>query len=392
MEIKSSCLLLFLSRKDTMSITLMRLSLAILLFVTVRQALQAGEAKLEDEVARLDSLYADLDDWIVSVYDPATGGFWESVADKKKGKGRPRLESTCRVLGVIQKMDALDDLPPAVKAKLIQYIQQFQNKYGWFDDPQENRVREMRLGRAMGYATRALEKLGAEPLYPLPTDKGDDPDLKHLKSPESVRAWVEDLAKKHEAWRVGGVINGQRNVIMQLPDKKREMVLNTLFDYFAETQAKDGYWWRGDEYNRLSGAFKISGLYSTTGTPVPNAETIYRTTLKIMREKPAGHGCFVRNPLHLLKAIEPQVTDIMTGKDKADIARITMKNVRNFKTADGGFSMHRGGKVGLSDGVSQAMKARDGARRALSLPEKPFPGKEDLLAGLSEQMQVSERK
>lgn len=324
----------------------------------------------------LDEAYRDIPKFLLAVYDEKFGGFWESTEDKRKQVGKPRLESHCRAISAMSKLIDLKDLPPKLRQVWVDYICSFQGEDGWFDDPQEKRLKKNRLGRAMGYAIKTLGLLGAKPKRALPMEREDqsnDRDLAHLSSKASVRAWIKEVSKKNKSWKAGSSVNGQSNVIFALPEARREEVVAWIKEVLAEEQSEDGFWWRGYPYNRLSGTFKLTSFYKRAELPVPRADKIYQNTLKTMREEKAFTGCFVRNPLHVLMVIRPQVESLMTADDLKDIVDITIKNVRQFKTEDGGFAMHLKKKHGTTDGLSQAMKGRDGARLFAGLEPKPFP-------------------
>ncbi len=338
-----------------------------------------SKSELTQRVEALDNLFQGAGSFIASLYDPVSGGFWETQEDKAKAAGKPRLESTGRVMRQIQKIGAWDEMPQEVKLRLIEYYQSFQREDGWFDDPQEKRLEKNRLGRAMNYATRSLALLGAKPKYPLPGESGLDASgqLDHFKSSAQVEKWVNTLAEDEKAWAVGSSISAQRNVIYNIPGADQKLILDRIFSYLEDYQAEDGFWWNGTPYNRLSGAFKVGMVYGDLNEPIPNAKVVLETLLETVENEDAWHVCFVRNPLSLLEVLTINDSTLLTDASLMSILDKSIQNLEAFAASNGGFYKTTNRRASATDGLSQAMTARDLIRKFAGLPPKEFPGSDD---------------
>ncbi len=362
-----------------------RIATLIFVFYTPLSASSPERLGVDEQMAEVESMFSNLGAFVASLYDPHTGGFWESLEDKKKNQGKPRLESTSRVLRQIERMGAFEELPPSFKQQLIEYYQSFQRPDGWFDDPQEKRLEKNRLGRAMSYATRSLEMLNAKPLYPLPGQDGslDSADLEHFQSKEQVYAWIDGIDAIRPAWTVGSSVSSQRNAVFNLPQTQQDQIFDWMLTYLEERQATDGFWWDGTPYNRLSGAFKVSMIYDALGKPMPNYNTIYTNVLKTMRTEEASHACFIRNPLSILEVLSQSSPELIDAQARKEIIEISVRNLRDIRSSDGGFKITTNSNKSTTDGTSQAMTARNILRSFAGYPEKLFPGKQQFLEVIS---------
>ena len=364
----------------------------VLIVLLGAQKLWAADSELQAKVENLDRTFDSLGQWLLTQYDPTTGGFWESTAEQPSSiewlylwrDKKPRLESTARAVIIIDDMDAIQSLPVTARTKLIDYIKHFQTSDGWFNDPNEKRNTQSKLGRGLNYGIESLRRLQADPIYSLPNTVESANQYQNLDDQDSLQDWLQTISKQQNAWTVGGAVQDQLWIIQRFPAQQQERLTNSLFDLLAKQQSEDGYWWQGTPYERLSGAYKVSTYYLVSGKPMPRSQRIYNTTLTVLRNEPATHVCYVRNTLHLIEALQPYIDSETIGLDLADIVDTTMHNLSTFKTADGGFSQKPNGKFGTTDGASQAMKARNELRRLVGLPPKPFPGAEALIIELSQ--------
>ena len=328
----------------------------------------------------MDSLYQDLYVFLSRLYDPETGGFYESISKEEGFRvGTPRIESTARGITMLEKAGILNELPEAVRQQFIIFFQMHQDAAsGFFEDPQEQRSVYERRGRALSYSVAALEKLGATPLYPLPGKKSDQTETAHLQSVPDFRAWLDSLPWEH-SWSAGSILSAQSTLIGQLPEPLRSNVVDCLFAYLEEHQhPSTGMWGTGSPYVQISGAFKMSMMYQAFGRPVPRAKHVYRSLLRCMREETCQDATWVRNPLHLLQVIQPQL-EALPDTERQEIVRIAIYNISQFLRPDGGFARNLDQSFGVTDGCSQAMKTRDTLRELVGLEEKLFPGAEHFL-------------
>ncbi|WP_040417590.1 hypothetical protein [Cyclobacterium qasimii] len=195
------------------------------------------------EVKQLDKSYENLFVFYANLYDPATGGFYDSPEKKTA----PRIESTCRVISRIDDNGLTNTIPDSLKQQWVGFLQSFQDAdTGFFDDPNEHRNIDMRRGRALSYVKGAFRRLDASSKFPYPTIKNDDETeedgLIHLKSVENFKNWLDTLGWEENPWRAGGTLSAQGNVISSLEETLQEQIVEAMFDFLAANQNENGFW------------------------------------------------------------------------------------------------------------------------------------------------------
>ncbi|MDO6438771.1 hypothetical protein Q4534_15210 [Cyclobacterium sp. 1_MG-2023] len=333
------------------------------------------------EVEALDKSYENLFVFYANLYDPGTGGFYDSP-EKKTG---PRIESTCRVISRLDDNGLINTVPEPFKKKWVGFLHSFQDSVtGFYDDPNEHRNIDMRRGRALAYVKGAFKRLGASTKYPYPKIKGNKDDeedgLIHLKSVENFNHWMDTLGWEENPWKAGGTLSAQGNVIASLEDSLQEQIVEEMFDFLAENQNKNGFWGGGSLYVQLSGAFKVSTLYGVYDRQMPNAKRILKSTLKCIREEECRNSTWVRNPLNLLAVIKPYVA--ISEEEKNDIIKISIDNVLRFSRNDGGFANSLKDEYGTTDGCSQAIITRNALRDWVGLEPLVLPNTDSFLMTL----------
>ncbi|AEL25774.1 hypothetical protein Cycma_2027 [Cyclobacterium marinum DSM 745] len=339
------------------------------------------------EVKQLDKSYENLFVFYANLYDPVTGGFYDSPEKKTA----PRIESTCRVISRIDDNGLTNTVPDSLKQRWVTFLQAFQNaETGFFDDPNEHRNIDMRRGRALGYVKGAFRRLEASSKYPYPSIKSnkdaEEDGLIHLKSVDNFNDWLNTLGWEENPWKAGGTLSAQGNVIGSLESPLQEQIVEAMFDFLATNQNENGFWGGSSLYVQLSGAFKVSTLYSIYGRQMPNAKSILKSTLKCIREEKCINSTWVRNPLNLLAVIKPYVG--ISEKEKNEIIKISIDNVLQFSRNDGGFANSVKDEYGTTDGCSQAIITRNALRDWVGLEPLIIPNTDSFLRtlGLAQKM------
>lgn len=165
-------------------------------------ALPTGEsnpADLQAALAPFEALYDEVLPWVAELYDPVSGGFYESVGLKRDLEPvayGPDIQSTHMAFSMIRQSDAKFTMPEAFKEKLIRYFQERQDPdTGYFVDPDYPQMWENQrvLGRALSFSVGSLKALDAEPLYSLP---GQDKVKPAPKAPAPAGTPAPAPAKK----------------------------------------------------------------------------------------------------------------------------------------------------------------------------------------------------
>ncbi len=209
------------------------------------------------------------------------------------------------------------------------------------------------MARALGYSKGALQSLKASPYT---SNKKTSTTKSHvsetrigsilekyteLGSAEKFTAWLA-TQNWDNPWVGGDRAQARLSMIKEFPEEKQESLKKVLFAFFDKQQSDiTGLWGnnkKNTDYNYISGAFKVALIYDSFHLSMPNADKIYLSILKCLRNYPADKYTFVRNPLSLLQmlirnntAFKLPVTDI------AEIIRLTAINNAKFLKPDGGF-------------------------------------------------------
>lgn len=124
-----------------------------------------------DKLARLFD--EDLIEWMASLYDPKTGGFYYSISARETDGFEPDIESTAQAVGFLKKRDMVGKMPAAMKAQLIAFFRERQDPdTGYLYDPQFGAdVSQAKKERNLSQATARLRWLGSSPPHPLPTER-----------------------------------------------------------------------------------------------------------------------------------------------------------------------------------------------------------------------------
>jgi len=312
--------------------------------------------------AGMDALFDGFYSWLAARYDPASGGFWYAASSPSLPGAEPDIESSAQALSVLERSGLLGGLGKPMLDRMTSFFQRKQDaETGLFlDRDPAMRKDEVMVGRAMGYATRALASLGAGPLRHLPS-----PSLapEYMASPESYVAWLRGVDLR-SAWRGCDLMMSANHYLERLPPREARAFVEAAATYFASIQdPATGLWGGGGLYTRLSGAFKMNMFYRRFGLPMPRAEAIYRSALRCLEEEEALDMCWIRNPLDLLDSFAGRVRP--SAGELAGILAATARNMARLKRPDGGFSRELRGSP-VAPNVAQVKEGE-------SYPDMPEP-------------------
>ncbi|WP_438448707.1 hypothetical protein [Gorillibacterium sp. sgz5001074] len=291
------------------------------------------DTRKNQALAAMDQLFEGFFEWLEGQYDPKSGGFFYARSSKESGAFIPDIESTAQAVNIMERAGILERLPEEIKNGLIRFFQGKQDPSGYFYDEDPNmRLDEVMVGRAIGYSSHSLHKLGAAPLYPLPSVQNAPA---YMESPETYLQWLENV-ELCNSWRGCDRLCNSAPYIRALPEEDRKPYLATAFAFLDRIQDKEtGLWGQGAPYVRISGTFKLLTFYRTFAMPVPRQELIYQSILHCLRTEFAKDMCYIRNPIDLLSEME---NFHILEEDFAEILEITLANIKKLKRPDGGFS------------------------------------------------------
>lgn len=303
---------------------------------------------LDRLLAAYDELFRDVIPWLGRLYDPASGGFYESLGLKRGAEDRaygPDLQSTHFAASMLRGENAMDVLPSDAPAKIVRYVQDRQDPLtGFFSDPDypEMRADKRTMGRALNNATLELAALGAKPLHPLP---GAEPTRvpEHLRSVETFRSWL-DARPWGYAWTALDQLQSQAALILMLEEPRRTELIDEALRYVGDRQdPKTGLAGGGSAIVKISGAFKLALFCRAVKRPLPRAAELRATAIRWFQAKEeTDRVFFIRNATELLMESALVCGQAATPQELELVVTAATRELARFRCADGGFSSFRG--------------------------------------------------
>ncbi len=314
---------------------------------------------------KIDSLFKDFYTWLKGRYDYESGGFYYAESSGTDQVFKPDIESTAQAVHILEGSKLLRKMPELMKKKIITFFQSRQDPdTGFFYDP-HNEMREIdrMVARATAYSIKCLERFNKKPLYPVPGSKGIDTLPENINTKEKLLKWLENRDWSY-SWMACDNISAARIYFKYLPGKERKTYLSAIWDFLEKKQDKStGMWGEGRPYVKISGAFKLAGLYSCFNKKMPNADKINKSILSALRNDISEDMCWTRNPVDLLMYIKPQLGKI-PKEEINEIITITYNNLKTYLKPDGGFSRHRENSLAVPNNVILGKGLKEGDMNA----------------------------
>ncbi|MFX3635232.1 MAG: hypothetical protein ACE3L7_10935 [Candidatus Pristimantibacillus sp.] len=296
-----------------------------------------SKQQINEVLQAMDSLFEHFFEWLEQQYDPSSGGFY--YARSSKEGYTPDIESTAQALNIMVRCGLLPSWDEQKREHMVQF---FHNKQrsdsGYFYDEHPDMCRdEVMVGRAIGYCTNALRKLGSSPRYSLPSEQNSSPS--YMQSPATYRSWLESVELSN-SWRGCDRISVSTAYLSQLDEAQLRPYLDEAFSWFESVQdSATGLWGSGSRYVRISGTFKLHLFYDRFDVPLTREQQLFESIKQTLAEDEAKDMCYIRNPIHLLSYMHISMSDA----EILDILKATYSNMKKLLRADGGFSreLHR---------------------------------------------------
>lgn len=324
-------------------------------------------ANSDEVLAGLEAEYAGVPHWIARLYDPPSGGFYCSLAAKEPRSDRtfaPDIQSTYFAIQILSEAGVLETMPQELRERIAGYFQERQDKRtGYFIDPAypEMRDDQRTMGRALKFSTAGLRYLGAEPLYPLPGQKGGASKMAeeardgmeslpgppgapsgtpgHLRSVEAFRQWLEERPWA-DAWKALDQVASQADAIKLLPERLRQALEDEAEAAMARRRdVETGFVGGGTTIVKISGAFKITAYCRTLGREIPAADKLKESVLRWYRSYPTVDNIFfLRNGAELLAELKMKEGQNFTPGEIAMVVDVSRRQLQAFRCKDGGFA------------------------------------------------------
>lgn len=330
----------------------------ILLFTPVTTTLigqTAAEVKKAEErvLGSLDAEFIESFSWWAQVHDGESGGCFYSLSAKRAAPNDPRfapdIESTSKLVAVLQRADLLEATSPDFKANVIGFLQGRQDpESGLFRDPQHrDQYTHLTLSRVTSMALSTISDLGGEPLYPSPMDNTKDNDeaaqvFAHLESPEALDTWMRALPWGDNTWEVGARLRHQWPFFRELPADQRMALSKTVEQLIHEMQQPDGFFGFEEKESwgyRLSGTLKIFSFLYLAGIELPQAEKVKETTLRILFNEDYDNSIIVYNTANLLNILHQHGLGLDDSLRLRVVERCTAL-LHEMRAPDGAFFTH----------------------------------------------------
>lgn len=304
----------------------------------------------------------ELLDYILSLYDPETGGYYYSVSARDNLEFLPDVESTKQAFHIFDETGIFDADPPSasiypaqVQEKTLRWVQSMQNEEdGYFYHPQWGKsITSSRQSRDLWWATSIISRFGGKPLYLTPEeriaqsrekdDKEPNESLSALpeqfKSEEAFMKWVEA-----EPWDTNPYIAGNTmaaSMSMITASGFRPL----LQKYAMERQNPEtGLWGEGLTYDNVNAVMKISSIFSKD-CPLPMVDKIVRSIIYVMEHDVAQTAATPWNAVTSINSAINQNQGKISEETKKSLnealptlIKVCTNAIKPFKKPDGGYS------------------------------------------------------
>lgn len=315
-----------------------------------------------ESLKKYDEIFTDkMLDWMVSLYDPESGGFYDDAASLKPYNTSALLEPTAqqidfmvgtRLIGKENGVCDVSTIPEELRLKFIEFFQSRQSEEdGYFYDPvQGKNVADSRRERNYTKSVAALEELGAKPLYKTPKERLEEEKKaaeqgqqvtsslpEHYLSEEKFMAWVKALPW-HDPYEAGNTLVSSIQMIRASGYKQ------PMQEFVASMQNPETGFWGGEErnYETLNAAMKISGIYDKD-YPFPNLKQCLESIIYVLENYDPPTASAIWNVLSLFNTAKntyettPEIQQLI-DENFVKMNEIILEKIKIFLREDGGYA------------------------------------------------------
>ena len=300
----------------------------------------------------LEILFQDVPQWLQTVYDEKSGGFYHNALMVSDSLYGPDMQSTSMALSILSNGNIadLDTVSEGFKSSLKLFVtSRFDTVSKIFTDPvYKGKLlqSERNLARSQGAAASILNKIGADGFILPPLEQKNVPY--YLQSLDSFKSWL-NKRNWDRVWTAFDHIAMQRNFLKRVPVERADSITNYIQKFVENKQQEDGLWGSGQPMEiRIGGAAKYGTFCMHHNLPMPNADKMYATVLQWLRnnkeldfsEYSVCPICVPRNALRLLFYLKPYLNTEISESDKKTLIVSTYRLLSFYKGEDGGFMKH----------------------------------------------------
>ncbi len=312
----------------------------------------------------LELLFTEVPQWLTTVYDSSSGGFYDNARMVRDSRFGPDLQSTAFALNILFNGNILsnDSISVSFKTGITQFVEmRFDSSASLYLDPHyKDKIlqNERTLARVQGMASGILRKIGVEDKQVQPFKEANMPE--HLRSLEHFKIWFKNQ-QWDRVWTAFDHIAMERALIKRLPRERADSIIQFVQLYASKMQDDDGLWGKGQPIEiRFSGAAKYGTFCMNAGISIPKPNLIYQTLIQWFQKNneldfKSVSGCPIcipRNALQLLFYLKPLLKTKISENDQLLIAKRTLEMLRFYHRSDGGFMKDQSAAVIAPDDIN----------------------------------------
>jgi len=346
--------------------------------------------KLSKALSELDAEFdKETLDWLISMYDGESGGFYYAVSSRDNEQFEPDIESTTQVMSLLDHLGLFEctapgktNLPEWFKEDIYNFLAKRQDEGdGYFYDPVYRlTANKAKKERNTVFVTTCLNWYIQKPtpyLTPMQRLKSDeakkattDSDQSMYATRESFIAWLDEIAEKQpNSYYWGSDISSGRAMITATGH------LHDAVEWLKKKQNKEnGTWEKEFCMDAVNGVLKISGYFNKDTESFPNYDVYIKNLVEFTKTFSPGSAAHNWNPLGSLKVIldnlHEEPSDELKNLIDSGIAEMisnTTQKMREFRQPDHGFGYSRKGSSKFSNDVQVSLGLPEGDVNALAL-------------------------
>ncbi len=314
-----------------------------------------------DAARRFYTLYTGrMVEWIGSIWDKETGGFYFSPSARDTDGYYPDIESTGQALGVLQDLGLTPDpwtFPEPFRTRAVNFLRELQDEDGFFYHPQWGKdINTSRRARDLASATLFIEGLGSSLKYPsaleqmkAATENGSADSSaipEHLRSEETFISYLDSLEVNRNSYSAG------QTIAMQAPQIAAVGLGDVCIRYLNEHQLDNGIWESELNYATANGMLKICHAYNALGADLPRLDKVVDATITTVLAPETPKAIVdVFNPLMQINYLRNIVArsddpnrlseaDRIIASRAVTILDVTREKLSIFALADGSFAYY----------------------------------------------------
>ena len=360
----------------------------------MKKSIDLLSPELQSALELINSKFSvDTVDWLASLYDKESGGFYYAVSSRDNDEFWVDIESIVQAISILQRLgmikcnsDGVWDMPDWFKEKSVNYLQARQDESdGYFYDPQYREIADRaKKERNTGFARSCLEDdLNAKPLYKTPYDrlrenKASAEVGKEVKnktdsvydSEESFVNWLNYLVESRpNSYFWGSDIASAYSMIKAAGYSK------ILADWLRKKQyPENGTFEKNFNMTAVNGVLKLVGVFDEVGEIYPYYEVFLDNVIDFTREFTPHTAAECWNPLGAMKPIVKNVGDRISkelreklDKNLAELITNVANKMDAFKKPDGGYSYSKDCSSLYSNNVIVGKALPEGDVNAMAL-------------------------